>query len=570
MATDMPTLAAKITALVTDLDSLTQTTSSVELLKHRAQLHRLRQKLEDCASFVPTPLPPTSYFELLSPEEAGAVVRHISVRPRHPKWMHFISPIDAGELFTLSGKLAMALAQSTDNISIGSAEKRMPNLFFHPYRKQEQKRHLRVEMKHCSAALLATQNHISRVRAAQFTAVPGTPMNESWVDAFCTSHHIRHLELATISAPAVERMLIACGGRLESITLDSYCSSTPYLRHVTAHCTQLSKISHYLRASHSESLWRAIGPKLTDVELHCASYYLGDDFEGLIAGAENATAAMRRLLTDVRVHCTSLTSVCVESHGTSEELISLLESCGMRLRYARLSFDCISSTRASVLAHACPNAVFESEGFMTPRIVRALGFRVRNLRMTDVAVDFLAISGIEVLSATDFCSKLVHLRTLELIRIRYVAVSMLESILMLSNPPLEELTVVVGNEPPFNVLDTLREAKVQLKFLSILAQELPSDGLAAFFDTQHRLETIILRTQVTRENRDLLPQLIHQCTRVSTLRKLRIEQHCSALINIGPIEPVVSSTEVSKLRNLCMPFRRRNVSVSIFGVDYLR
>eukprot|EP00171_Calliarthron_tuberculosum_P011701 IDg11701t1 len=174
-------------------------------------------------------------------------------------------------------------------------------------------------------------------------------------------------------------------------------------------------------------------------------------------------------------------------------------------------------------------------------------------------------AGIGIPTTADFCSRLADLRSLELIRMRDTAAAVLESVLSLSNPALDHLVVALMTEPPFDVLDALRNAGTQLLSLIIDSYELPMRGLPEFIAGQRRLEKIVARTEFSKENRGLLPEFVASCAGIVNLRQLRVSPMALGYSRPSSLDRVVTSAEVALMRNSCMPLRARDVTVNIFG-----
>lgn len=616
VAMTLESLSREIAAVRAELQQLATRMSAQDAVHRRGELEQLRMALEACASAVPTggaevcvkETMPRSFLDILPSRALNRVLRFLSERPRNDDWKCYMSGRDATIVFQLGGPLADALGAQCELLEFHAGCVTRP-LRIRPFESGVAvlKEHAAVALAAAAATtrlrFVANQNqatpnggmvaqminmHIGAFAEVMHLGATQLPMEEEtnvmvaqealpaveWIDVLrMAGERVVHLELVCLHAHVVEQVLQECGGRLQSLALDWFCSSRTHLRHVARYCRGLRKLSLQAVSELESELWAAIGASLRELEIPMSRLH----YPNQAHGPPMQLRHVDQLLAAATPHCTNLSRVVVEVQSRGKALCDLLIACGDRLQFARVNLSRATESMCAAIAAACPAAVFELISIATRCAVRGLRYRVRSMAVSAALVSRAPVPpsvggvglmfGIGSMDPLEFCSHVKMLRSLQLVRMREGASAVLDAIISLSKPPLERVVVQAPTESPFGILDALNGGTPRLKVLTMETQELPSQGLDEFVDAHGELEKLLLHTRSSALAFKKVHAIVNAVARLPKLNELRI------WADVKPFcveRPILSSHTISQTRNQCMILRARGVSVHIFGIDYYR
>lgn len=604
-------LSREIAAVQQELQQLAAHMSAQDAARQRGELEKLRLALEDCASTVTrttqhAPPVPLSFFDLLPGRAIERVLRLVSERPHSDTWRKHVSPDDAAALFTLGGPLGNALGAHVDLLELHEGPVSRPFLLTRSGSEASDSG-IAVRKEFAGVALRTSAGRTTRLRfvnnpATSGNALPTAPpppigtqvtqgdagddglgafgaaLAVDWVGALrAGGNRIVQLELVWVHAHILEPILEEVGGRLQSLSLDRFCSSRSHLRRVATHCKKLRKLALYAMYEHDDELWAAIGPGLNELELSDNS---------LVYPHHTYTTNFRNnehVLNKARIYCGSLSRVIVDSPCRTKALGKLLISCGPRLLFVRTSATRILEPMFAAIGSACPNAAFELLGPASLSAIHGLRYRVRSLHVSNCLRTYrlppppphsptsyiVPMSSHPPVDPLAFCAHVNMLHSLELHRVCAGAAAMLEAIVSQASPPLEHIVVVATTEPPFAIFDALRSGTPLLRSFVMEASNFPDEGFDSFVDNHPKLEILHLRAKEGLSHNAQFANIVRKCARFPVLKELVIRNPILSP-SLDHATPMLTSKMIAEMRNACMVLRWRGISVNIMGVDYQR
>lgn len=534
---------SQVTGVRSDVEKLLERLSPNELKQHHGQLEELRELLETCASSLPgasSDVPtsvPKDYFDLLPPGPLENVMRYVSSRPCSPEWPKYVDPADAEALYLGDNVLCEAFRRRFTKVELQTAVGGT----------RSAEMYLRTRNWN-SGALDVMRKSGQFIKEVTYTGDRennSAPHMVNWIDKFrehCVN--VTHLYLNRVHIYYFAMILEAHDSKLESLVLDSLCSSRNHLFIAARHCKGLKKLCLQPGVSVPEALWESIGPSLEDLEISPLS-------KGPVP---------KDVLKSVQTHCRALVRVNVSKDCPHLQLADLLVSYGEQLKFAKGGFGLMPYPQCRRVAESCPNAVFELSNTVKFDVVSALHYRVTNLKLGKPLLEPVP---------TDFFESFNVLHSLTLTYGDGDAGWFLSSLLRTEKPELTELTISTVQENPLEIMSILSSRTTTLRKFRLWSKDIPIEGLAGVVKANKMLDKLTFKVR----NTDGRPvhDLLRICYACEHLKELYVVKLPATSVPPSRNMELVSANahDIARTADACMPLRKRNTYVQIFNVDYL-